>query len=66
MRGSSVRLSRGQVDVAGTRRREMDGRQVDKSQPAPGDGIWARGGAWVLAQFPLTALALSHSSGGRC
>ena len=23
-----------------------------------GDGIWARGGAWVVAQFPLTALAL--------
>lgn len=22
------------------------------------DGLWARGGAWVLSQFPLTALAL--------
>ena len=36
----------------------MQGRQRDKSQQAPADGIWARGGAWVLAQFPLTALAL--------
>ena len=25
---------------------------------APADTIWSRGGAWVFAQFPLTALAL--------
>jgi protein-S-isoprenylcysteine O-methyltransferase Ste14 len=30
----------------------------DEHQPPSDDGIWARGGAWVLAQFPLTALAL--------
>ena len=35
----------------------MDGRHVDERSPRGGD-IWARGGAWVLAQFPLTALAL--------
>jgi protein-S-isoprenylcysteine O-methyltransferase Ste14 len=32
--------------------------EADKPEHAPGDGLWARGGAWVLAQFPLTALAL--------
>ena len=36
----------------------MDGRHGEQQPPAPGDDIWARGGAWVLAQFPLTALAL--------
>jgi protein-S-isoprenylcysteine O-methyltransferase Ste14 len=30
---------------------------ADDDRPAP-DDIWSRGGAWVLAQFPLTALAL--------
>lgn len=29
----------------------------DDDRPEPND-IWTRGGAWVLAQFPLTALAL--------
>ena len=36
----------------------MSGRHGDDRRPAPGDDIWARGGAWVLTQFPLTALAL--------
>lgn len=36
----------------------MDGRHVEEQRPTAGDGIWARGGAWALAQFPLTALAL--------
>jgi protein-S-isoprenylcysteine O-methyltransferase Ste14 len=36
----------------------VDVRHVDRQPPTLGDGIWARGGAWVLAQFPLTALAL--------
>jgi protein-S-isoprenylcysteine O-methyltransferase Ste14 len=36
----------------------VDDMRVDEHELAPGDGIWARGGAWVLAQFPLTALAL--------
>lgn len=36
----------------------VDGNRVDDRRSAPGDDLWARGGAWVLAQFPLTALAL--------
>lgn len=36
----------------------MEDRQNAGLQPAAGSGIWARGGAWVVAQFPLTALAL--------
>ena len=36
----------------------MDGGHRVEDHLAPGDGIWARGGAWVVAQFPLTALAL--------
>jgi len=31
---------------------------VDDDRPAPDDDLWSRGGTWVLAQFPLTALAL--------
>lgn len=36
----------------------MDRAMADDDRPEPDDDIWARGGAWVLAQFPLTALAL--------
>ena len=36
----------------------MDGKHVDEHRPTRGDDLWARGGAWVLVQFPLTALAL--------
>jgi protein-S-isoprenylcysteine O-methyltransferase Ste14 len=36
----------------------VDDSHIEDRKPAPADGIWARGGAWVLAQFPLTALVL--------
>ena len=36
----------------------MDDTDVDKQRQGTGIDLWARGGAWVLAQFPLTALAL--------
>lgn len=36
----------------------MDGRQINRQRPPRGDDVWARGGAWVLAQFPLTVAAL--------
>ena len=36
----------------------MDGSHADNQRPVPRADLWARGGAWVLAQFPLTALAL--------
>ena len=36
----------------------MDGSHADEQRPVPRADLWARGGAWVLAQFPLTALAL--------
>ena len=36
----------------------MDDRHVDLQPSAPRDDVWTRGGAWVFAQFPLTALAL--------
>jgi protein-S-isoprenylcysteine O-methyltransferase Ste14 len=36
----------------------MEGETSDDARSASTDDIWARGGSWVLAQFPLTALAL--------
>jgi protein-S-isoprenylcysteine O-methyltransferase Ste14 len=36
----------------------VDRAMADDDRPEPDDDIWTRGGAWVLAQFPLTALAL--------
>jgi protein-S-isoprenylcysteine O-methyltransferase Ste14 len=36
----------------------MSSGSTDERPDASEDGIWARGGAWVFAQFPLTALAL--------
>jgi protein-S-isoprenylcysteine O-methyltransferase Ste14 len=36
----------------------VDEPRLDGQQPASRDDLWARGGAWVLAQFPLTVLAL--------
>jgi protein-S-isoprenylcysteine O-methyltransferase Ste14 len=33
-------------------------KDVGAEDIGPSDDIWSRGGAWVLAQFPLTALAL--------
>ena len=36
----------------------MERTHVDDDRPAPDDDLWSRGGTWVLAQFPLTALAL--------
>jgi protein-S-isoprenylcysteine O-methyltransferase Ste14 len=36
----------------------VNGINVDEHQPERRDSLWARGGAWVFAQFPLTLLAL--------
>ena len=44
----------------------MDRTDIGEERPAPddlwtcggSDDLWTRGGSWVLAQFPLTALAL--------
>jgi protein-S-isoprenylcysteine O-methyltransferase Ste14 len=36
----------------------VDELDVDEQPAVARDDIWARGGSWVLAQFPLTALAL--------
>jgi protein-S-isoprenylcysteine O-methyltransferase Ste14 len=37
----------------------VDRTNVEANRPAPEPGdAWAHGGAWVMAQFPLTALAL--------
>src|SRR3954451_6445199 len=33
-------------------------RLTPSDDSTPPDDVWARGGGWVLAQFPLTALAL--------
>jgi protein-S-isoprenylcysteine O-methyltransferase Ste14 len=39
-------------------RRDVESNQSDARPIAPHDSVWSRGGAWVFAQFPLTALAL--------
>jgi protein-S-isoprenylcysteine O-methyltransferase Ste14 len=36
----------------------VDGTEAGEQQHASRDDLWARGGVWVLTQFPLTALAL--------
>jgi protein-S-isoprenylcysteine O-methyltransferase Ste14 len=36
----------------------MSIRPTSAPDDAPADSIWSRGGGWVFAQFPLTALAL--------
>jgi len=33
-------------------------KDVEGQRSERGESVWARGGAWVFAQFPLTALAL--------
>src|SRR4051812_40872919 len=36
----------------------VDRANADEDRLTPVDDLWTRGGGWVLAQFPLTALAL--------